>query len=56
MVQKVSILTDFKTGIGDFYVTSMEVIYLEHKLREFGFTPILYLNGSQESLKSGRVP
>ena len=43
---KVIILTDFKTGIGDLYVTSMEVIYLAHKLRESGFIPILYSNFS----------
>lgn len=55
MVQKVSILTDFKTGIGDFYVTSMEVIYLAHKLREFGFTPILYLNGSYDNKYIGHI-
>ena len=54
-VQKVSILTDFKTGIGDFYVTSMEVIYLAHKLRELGFTPLLYLNGSYDNKYIGHI-
>jgi len=54
-VQKVIILTDFKTGIGDLYVTSMEVIYLAHKLRESGFTPFLHFNGSYDNKYIGHI-
>ena len=52
---KVIILTDFKTGIGDFYVTTMEVIYLSNKLRELRFIPLLYLNASYDNKYIGNI-
>lgn len=54
-MKKVIILADFKTGIGDFYVTTMEVIYLAHKLRELNFTPIFYFNGAYENKYIGYI-
>ena len=53
--QNVIILTDFKTGIGYLYVTSMEVIYLAHKLRESGFIPLLYSNFSYNNKHIGNI-